>query len=134
MAAHDIDPTILRATGGAHPLDVTFIDDEDLATPWRRENTSAKKLAGSMPKSLTVTMANPICFEKTQLPQALANRLIRLAAFQNPEFYKGPCVVDVGVGQAARYRMRRELPSAHRLALRMSGCGVGFAAGERHCL
>ncbi len=33
MAAHDIEPTILPATGGVHPLDGTFIDDEDLATP-----------------------------------------------------------------------------------------------------
>ena len=41
-----------------------------------------------MHKSLTVTLANLIYFEKTQLPQALSNRLIRLAAFQNPEFYK----------------------------------------------
>ena len=88
MAAHDIEPTILRATGGVHPLDVTFIDDEDLATPWKRKSTSAKKLAGPMPKSLTITLANLIYFEKTQLPQSLANRLIRLAAFQNPEFYK----------------------------------------------
>jgi superfamily II DNA or RNA helicase len=88
MAAHDIEPTILRATGSVHPLDVTFIDDEDLATPWKRQSTSAKKLAGLMPKSLTVTLANLIYFEKAQLPQALANRLVRLAAFQNPEFYK----------------------------------------------
>jgi len=88
MAAHDIEPTILRATGGVHPLDVTFIDDEDLATPWKREATSSKKLTGKMPASLTVTLANLIYFEKAQLPQALANRLIRLAAFQNPEFYK----------------------------------------------
>jgi superfamily II DNA or RNA helicase len=73
---------------GVHPLDVTFIDDEDLATPWKRENPSAEKLAGPMPKSLTVTLANLIYFEKAELPQALANRLIRLAAFQNPEFYK----------------------------------------------
>jgi hypothetical protein len=88
MAVQDIEPTILRATGGVHPLDVTFIDDEDLATPWKRETTSVKKLAGAMPRSLTVTLANLIYFEKSQLPQALANRLIRLAAFQNPEFYK----------------------------------------------
>ncbi|MEI2744195.1 MAG: hypothetical protein V9G22_01100 [Ottowia sp.] len=87
MPAHDIEPTILRATGGAHPLDVTFIDDEDLATPWKRESKPAK-LAGLMPKSLTVILANQIYFEKVQLPQALANRLIRLAAFQNPEFYR----------------------------------------------
>jgi superfamily II DNA or RNA helicase len=88
MAAHDIEPTILRATGNVHPLDVTFIADEDLATPWKRERTSNPKLAGSMPKSLTVTLANLVYFLKAQLPQALANRLIRLAAFQNPEFYK----------------------------------------------
>ncbi len=88
MAVHDIEPTILRATGGVHPLDVTFIDDEDLATPWKRDTRSTKKLAGPMPKSLRVTLANLIYFEKAYLPQALANRLIRLAAFQNPEYYK----------------------------------------------
>lgn len=88
MDLHDIEPTILRATDGVHPLDVTFIDDEDLATPWKRESGSTKKLTGPMPASLTVTLANLIYFEKAQLPQALANRLIRLAAFQNPEFYK----------------------------------------------
>ena len=89
MAPHDIEPTILRATGGVHPLDVTFIDEEDMAKPWQRSTPLAKKLSGaSSPKSLTVTLANLIYFEKAQLPQALANRLIRLAAFQNPEFYK----------------------------------------------
>jgi superfamily II DNA or RNA helicase len=88
MAPHDIEPTILRATPGDHPLDVTFIDDEDLATPWKRQGAPASKLAGPLPKSLTVTLANLIYFEKAQLPQSLANRLIRLAAFQNPEFFK----------------------------------------------
>ena len=88
MAAHDIEPTILRATGGVHPLDVTFIDEEDHKEPWKRPSPSTQKLTGPMPKSLTVTLANLIYFEKAQLPQSLANRLIRLAAFQNPEFYK----------------------------------------------
>jgi superfamily II DNA or RNA helicase len=88
MAPHDIEPIILRSTGGTHPLDVTFIDDEELATPWKRATAPAKKLPGKMPESLAVTLANLIYFEKAQLPQTLANRLIRLAAFQNPEFYK----------------------------------------------
>lgn len=88
MAAHDIEPTVLRATGGVHPLDVTFIDEEDLATPWQPGSNSPKLPAGPIPKALTVTLANLIYFEKAHLPQALANRLIRLAAFQNPEFYK----------------------------------------------
>lgn len=88
MAGEDIEPTILRATGGAHALDVTFIDDEDLATPWRRERVASTKLAGPMPALLRLTLADRVYFEKSQLPQSLANRLIRLAAFQNPEFYR----------------------------------------------
>jgi len=88
MSPHDIEPTILRATGGVHPLDVTFIDEEDHKEPWKRSAPANKRLAGPMPKILTVTLSNLIYFEKEQLPQPLANRLIRLAAFQNPEFYK----------------------------------------------
>ncbi|WP_157271091.1 TOTE conflict system archaeo-eukaryotic primase domain-containing protein [Azohydromonas aeria] len=87
MAPLDIEPVILRATGGAHPLDVTFIEDEDLATPWQRPAPGGR-LAGPMPEALTLTLANQIYVEKAALPQALANRLIRLAAFQNPEFYR----------------------------------------------
>jgi superfamily II DNA or RNA helicase len=90
MPPHDIEPTILRATGGVHPLDVTFIDidEEDRKEPWKRSGPATRKLAGPMPKALTVTLANLVYFEKAQLPQPLANRLLRLAAFQNPEFYK----------------------------------------------
>ena len=88
MQPQDIEPTVLRATGGVHPLDVTFIDDEDLKEPWKRLAPAARKLPGPMPKTLTVTLSNLVYFEKAQLPQPLANRLIRLAAFQNPEFYK----------------------------------------------
>lgn len=86
MAVEDIDPAIVCATGHAHPLDVTFVAEEDEQEPWK--NPSEKRLSCSMPASLTVTLANLIYFEKEGLPQALANRLVRLAAFQNPEFYK----------------------------------------------
>lgn len=89
MALHDIEPIILLATGGVHPLDVTFIDEEDFSTPWKRSpQLLTNQLSEAMPKHVTVTLANLIYFEKSQLPQSLANRLIRLAAFQNPEFYK----------------------------------------------
>ena len=37
---------------------------------------------------MSVTLANQIYFSKSELPQPLVNKLIRLAAFQNPEFYK----------------------------------------------
>ena len=88
MAQHDIEPTILRATGGSHPLDVTFITEEDQQEPWKRTSQARQRLPGPMPQSLTLTLANLLYFDKARLPQSLANRLIRLAAFQNPEFYR----------------------------------------------
>lgn len=45
----DIEPTILRASGGVHPLDVSFVDEEDLATPWKLESPTAKRLTGKCP-------------------------------------------------------------------------------------
>ncbi|HAT1685267.1 TPA: DEAD/DEAH box helicase family protein [Klebsiella oxytoca] len=88
MNTQDIEPTILRATGSIHPLDVNFIDEEDLTTPWKSGKSSENRLNISVSAPLKITQANQIYFEKAQLPQTLANRLIRLAAFQNPEFYK----------------------------------------------
>ena len=82
------DAAILLATGRSHPLDVTFITEEDQKEPWKQTTLASNKLPGKMPKSLKVVLANLIYFDKAKLPQALANRLIRLAAFQNPEFYK----------------------------------------------
>jgi hypothetical protein len=116
MAPHDIEPTILRATGGTHPLDVTFIDDGDLATPWKRKPNENAKLPGVMPQAVTVIVANMIYFAKSELPQALANRLIRLAAFQNPEFYKAQAMrLSVWdkprvIGNAANFSQHIALP------------------------
>ncbi len=92
MSPLDIDPTILRATGPMHPLDVTFIDEEDLATPWKRPVANRATLPKPLPEALTITLANLVYFEKAQLTQPLTNRLIRLAAFQNPEFYRAQAV------------------------------------------
>ncbi|MGQ0621026.1 MAG: TOTE conflict system archaeo-eukaryotic primase domain-containing protein [Panacagrimonas sp.] len=88
MQPQEVEPALLRAMGGVHPLDVTFIDDEDLREPWKRSTAASKTLAGPKPTALTVTLGNLIYFDKAQLTQPIANRLIRLAAFQNPEFYR----------------------------------------------
>jgi superfamily II DNA or RNA helicase len=88
MSIHAVETAILRATDGNHPLDVAFISDENQPEPWKHSAASSKKLSAPIPTSVTVTLANLIYFEKSQLSQPLANRLIRLAAFQNPEFYK----------------------------------------------
>lgn len=62
-------------------------EDDESDTPWKPAPVPSK-LSGPMPQSLTLVVANQIFIGKSELPQGLANRLIRLAAFQNPEFHK----------------------------------------------
>jgi len=88
MMAEAVEAAVLSATGGSHPLDVTFVDEEALAEPWKRDSMRVRVIHGPLPDSLTVTLADRLYFEKAELPQPLANRLVRLAAFQNPEFYR----------------------------------------------
>ncbi len=88
MPVQDIAPITLRATGGRHPLGVPAMADDDDRKPWHPTQAKTQKLACPLPKSVSVTLANQIYFDKSELPQPLANKLIRLAAFQNPEFYK----------------------------------------------
>jgi superfamily II DNA or RNA helicase len=88
LSAGDLENAILRASGGCHPLDVGFASDEEEHKPWQQPTTNSDKVTCLLPESIHLVLANQIFLAKTDLPQPLANRLIRLAAFQNPEFYK----------------------------------------------
>ena len=64
--------------------------DEDQA-PWERSPSGRlpeKRITGKLPKKITAVLAQRIFVEKKSLPSELLNRIKRLAAFQNPEFYK----------------------------------------------
>lgn len=88
MDPDHIHPVITQAMGNRDPLGVAYVDEDEGAQPWKAPSPRSQKLQGPMPATLSITLANLIYFEKAQLPQPLANQLIRLAAFQNPEFYK----------------------------------------------
>jgi superfamily II DNA or RNA helicase len=87
LSVAGLQTLIQSATGGGHPLDLAFIDEEDLATPWKSA-VPLSRLRGPLPTSLTLTLADRLYMERSSLPQPLLNRLIRLAAFANPAFYK----------------------------------------------
>lgn len=88
LSRMELEDAILRASGGRHPLDVAFAAEEEDRQPWQRKAPLSSRIAGPLPESLTLVLANQIFIAKADLPQPLTNRLIRLAAFQNPEFYK----------------------------------------------
>jgi superfamily II DNA or RNA helicase len=88
MSTSDLQIAILKACGGRHPLDIAFVVDEDDCKPWEHPASVPAKISGPLPKLLKMVLASQIYFSKSDLPQPLLNRLIRLAAFQNPEFYR----------------------------------------------
>ena len=66
------------------------IAEEDNPTPWKNPplRHATAPILGDLPKKLELIVSNEIYIAKNILVPALKNRLIRLAAFQNPEFYK----------------------------------------------
>ena len=65
--------------------------DETENEPWKLTPSRKYKeppITGPLPDQLNLVISNQIYIEKEGLPAPLRNRLNRLAAFQNPEFYK----------------------------------------------
>ncbi len=63
-------------------------EDED---PWTLPPSGRRQqptVVGPFPTKVRVTVANLVYVEKDGLPPAMLSRLWRLAAFQNPEFYR----------------------------------------------
>jgi superfamily II DNA or RNA helicase len=66
-------------------------DDQDGEAPWLWRPSRKKKestITEPLPSSVRVVLSNLLYIEKQQLPSAMLDRLMRVAAFQNPEFYK----------------------------------------------
>jgi superfamily II DNA or RNA helicase/very-short-patch-repair endonuclease len=69
---------------------IAIADDDDDA-PWTAPPSRRRKdppITGPLPTSIEMVLADQIHVPKEDLPPALRNRLVRLAAFQNPEFYR----------------------------------------------
>jgi superfamily II DNA or RNA helicase len=65
--------------------------DEDDDTPWKAVASRRRKdppILAPLPEMLELVLADQIYVPKENLPPPLRNRLLRLAAFQNPEFYR----------------------------------------------
>ena len=62
-------------------------DDEPWMTPPSRRRKE-KPISTPLPDSISLVLGNQIYIAKEDVPPPLKNQLIRLAAFQNPEFYK----------------------------------------------
>ena len=80
-----------RRTGQVVGVRFVDIDEEHAAAPWTRMPSGPIPITanvGSLPPIVNAVLAQRLFIAKADLPASLLNQLKRLAAFQNPEFYK----------------------------------------------
>jgi superfamily II DNA or RNA helicase len=72
--------------GQENELGVLKRDEEETQKPW--EPTKVKLLKTDFPREIEIVKSNMLFVPKAGISQRALNRLKRLAAFKNPEFYK----------------------------------------------
>ncbi len=85
-----LENTVRDATRTGQVLGVRLGPTEDDESPWAvpPSKLPLELLAGPFPEKVNLVVSNLIYVEKIGLPSSLLNKIKRLAAFQNPEFYK----------------------------------------------
>ncbi|HEU4653138.1 MAG TPA: DEAD/DEAH box helicase family protein [Steroidobacteraceae bacterium] len=78
------------ARGGALGVRIPA-EDEESETPWRAPSSrriNPTPIREPLPRSVRIVVADEVYVDHSELPPSMVARLTRLAAFQNPEFYR----------------------------------------------
>jgi hypothetical protein len=93
MNAEPVETLVREAmrTGSVVGVRISLTDEDEETEPWTMppsKRRPLKAIEGPFPERVEIVRSNLLYIEKGNLPSAMLNRLLRLAAFQNPEFYK----------------------------------------------
>ncbi len=86
-----VEAVVLEAQRNGDLIGVRIASAEDeVQDPWTLPPSRKRDrpLPGPFPVQVQIVRANLLYIEKKDLPCAMLNRLLRLGAFQNPDFYK----------------------------------------------
>ncbi len=92
MPLEAVTALVEQAQRAGHILGVrVVVTDGDDDEPWMAPPSRRRPdppVAGPFPERVAVVLGNQVYVSREALSPSLVNRLIRIAAFQNPEFYK----------------------------------------------
>ena len=81
----------IAPNGNTIGVHLSFPEEGRDEAPWLWSPSQKRKdgrIADPLPSTVRVVVGNLVYIEKKDLPSAMLDRLIRIAAFQNPEFYR----------------------------------------------
>jgi hypothetical protein len=111
---NEIEELVRTAERKGRVVGVDFpADAEPDHAPWTAPPSRRRKdtpIPGPLPKTLELTMGNEIYIAKADLVPGLRNRLLRIAAFQNPEFYKAQAMRLPTYGKARVVACAEDFP------------------------
>ena len=90
MSRTQVENLVERASAAGRIMGVRLPLDDDDEQPWNSSPSrkrAVEPITIDVPDSVELVLGNQVYIDRGSLPSSLVNRLIRLAAFQNPEFY-----------------------------------------------
>jgi len=94
LSSADVTALIGRAEadmpGGATGVRLP-VEDDNADEPWKMLPSRRRQIATiaePLPGQVNVVLADQVYVDRAQLPSSVVARLVRIAAFQNPEFYR----------------------------------------------
>ena len=90
LSRGELTTIVAEAAATGQIIGVRLPPTEEQDEPWAALASRRSKeppIEGVLPGSAEVVIGNQVYIDRTKLPPVLVNRIARLAAFQNPEFY-----------------------------------------------
>ena len=90
MTPIEVAAIVEEASAKGRILGVKMPLREEDEKPWEMPPSRIKPdlpMDQKLPKSVEIVLSNQVFIDKQDLPSTLINKIIRLAAFQNPDFY-----------------------------------------------
>jgi superfamily II DNA or RNA helicase len=92
MGRKEVETIVDEASKRGRLIGVRMVvTDEEDDEPWTAPPSRRREeppIPGPLPEKISMVLGNQIYIAKDELTPALRNRLVRIAAFQNPEFYR----------------------------------------------
>jgi hypothetical protein len=89
MNENALDTLVQTAAAKNDLLPVAFdLDESEEEKPWQRKTETLPSITEPLPSVIEIVLADQIYIGHTGLPPVLRNRILRLACFSNPEFYR----------------------------------------------
>jgi superfamily II DNA or RNA helicase len=91
MSVTEVEGALALALGEGDALGARIAAPDNEEAPWTLPPSGRRleqRIDGPFPETVEVVQGNLVYVAKYGLPQAMLDRIIRLAAFENPEFYR----------------------------------------------